>query len=289
MKILFCTDGSKSSYKSIVNAVKWFKKPIVDIVCVADWSFLNDSIIVEDTDFMLKCANSATSILNSAEDFLSGQDIIVGEKIQVCGSVVDSIIEVIEESNYDLVVLGSNGKKGLKKWLGSVSQEVSSYSMISTYIAKEYNSAIKILFTVDFTDTNNKSIIQSLNILDLTDKVIYLATVCEIPDYLFLEGNINTNWIKDIDKKQTINANILLGKFEKIFENYNLKVAKKIVLKGNPSVEIVKFSEKENIDLVLCGVRTRKNMAKFLAASVSSRILENSKSDILIIRPNNYQ
>ena len=57
----------------------------------------------------------------------------------MCGSTVDCILEACDKKEYDYVVLGSHGKKGIQKWLGSVSQEIASVSKISTYISKEKN------------------------------------------------------------------------------------------------------------------------------------------------------
>jgi nucleotide-binding universal stress UspA family protein len=289
MKVLFCTDGSKISYNSIINLSKWVKDLSVDILCVADWSFLPDSIAVEDKDFVLKCTNSAKSIISYSEKLLKQNNIMVNDKFSMCGSITDCILEACELGNYEVVLLGSNGKKGVQKWLGSVSQEVSSASKISTYIAKFENSAKKILFAIDYSELTSNIVDIAIEILNLKDKEVYFATVYETPDYLFLEGNIDSNWIKDTKIKQENSANILLNKYEKIFKQCNINIKKKFVLSGKPASEIINLANNKNIDLVVCGARKRKSYAKFLLSSFSKRILENSKSDVFIIRPNNYQ
>lgn len=143
MKILFCTDGSKISYHAIRNFSRWFKDFTVDILCVIDLSFLPDTISVESSGFNRQCANSADVILDYTERFLKEFDIVIGEKLKMCGSTVDSILETLNTNQYEYVVLGSHGKKGIQKWLGSVSQEVSSVAKISTYISKELNDSKK--------------------------------------------------------------------------------------------------------------------------------------------------
>ena len=149
MRVLFCTDGSKISYHAIQNFYHWMKDFTVDILCAIDWSFLPDSVAVEDSDFATYCTNSADSILDYSEKFLSEYGLNVDEKIKMCGSTVDCILETCDKKEYDYVVLGSHGKKGIQKWLGSVSQEIASVSKISTYISKEKNYRQKVLFTVD--------------------------------------------------------------------------------------------------------------------------------------------
>lgn len=284
MKVLFCTDGSSISYQSILNFAHWVSNCIVDIICVVDFSFIPDAVSIEDSEFGVQCANSADSILDYSEKLLINNNITVGNKIKMCGSTVDSILDVLNSNNYDLVILGSHGKKGIQKWLGSVSQEVASLTKISTFISKNNNNCKKILFTLDSLDNMTKVIDKSINWLNLEDKEIYLANVYEMPDYLFLEGNMDTNWMLEIQKKQEKAAHILLNKYEKIFKDNNLNVLAKSILSGIPAQEIIKYASKENIDLIISGTRDRKMFTRFLLGSVSKRVLENVKSDVLIIR-----
>lgn len=287
MKVLFCTDGSAISYNSVINFSKWFKDIEVDIFCAADWSFLPDSIAVEDGDFALKCTNSADNILEYSEKLLEQQNIKIGEKIKMCGATVDSISEICENKNYDFIVLGSNGKKGIQKWLGSVSQEVASSSKISTYISKKENNAKKILFAVDGSLASKHMIKQTLEYFDFTDKEIHMATVYEVPDYLFLEGNIDSNWINEVHKKQETESMLIINEYDEIFNSENLSIKTKKILNGNPSSQIIKYTTDENIDLVVCCVRNRKALSKILLTSVSRRILENSISDVLLLKSDN--
>lgn len=284
MRILFCTDGSKLSYNSIENFSHWAKDAIVDIFCAIDWSFLPDSVSVENSEFAMQCTNSADSILEYSEKFLNETGIKTDEKIKMCGSTVDSILEICDRKDYDFIVLGSHGKKGIQKWLGSVSQEIAAAAKISTYISKGLNSRQKILFALDSSDASKTVITKSLDAFDLHDKEIQLATVYEIPDYLFLDGNIDSNWVLEISKKQETAAMILLNGYENFFTEKGLNIAKKIILHGTPADEIIKYVSKENIDLTVCGIRNRKHLSRFLISSVSKRILENATSDVAIIR-----
>ena len=285
MNILFCTDGSKISYKSIENFSNWSNDIKVDIFCAIDWSFLPDSVSVENSKFAVQCTNSADAILDYSEKFLKELGIDIGEKIKMCGSTVDSILEISEKKCYDFIVLGSHGKKGLQKWLGSVSQEIAAVSKISTYISKGENNNKRILFAVDNSETSQNVIEKSVKMFNLTVKEIHLATVYEIPDYLFLDGNIDSNWALEISKKQETASMLLLNDIENKFREQGLNIKSKAVLNGLPAQEIIKYIEKENIDLTVCGIRNRKHLTRFLISSVSKRVLEYAKTDIAIIRP----
>ena len=146
MKILFCTDGSKISFNSLENFSKWHKSATVDIICVIDWSFLPDEVYIEESGFANSCANIACSILENAKQKVIDLGMNLNNTYRVCGSAVDSIEEQLQKEKYDLVLLGSHGKKGIQKWLGSVSREITTNSNISAYIsslwyAKDTDSA----------------------------------------------------------------------------------------------------------------------------------------------------
>lgn len=285
MNVLFCTDGSKISYNSIINFSFWVKDFSLDILSVVDWSCLPDSVSIENSEFASQCSTSANVILDYAETYLKEMGLNVAQKIKICGEAVDTILDLVDSGKYDFVVLGSHGKKGIQKWLGSVSQEVASSANISSYISKNINNRKKVLFAVDNSELSAKVVLNSLNFLNLEDKEIYLATVYEVPDYLFLEGNVDSTWILEIEKKQEQASRLLLNSFEKSFIEKGLEVKDKLIFRGVPSQEIINFSNKKDIDLVVTGIRTRKHLSKFLLGSVSKRILENVKSDVLIVHP----
>lgn len=285
MNILFCTDGSKISYNSIINFSSWVKDFSLDILSVVDWSCLPDSVSIENSEFASQCSTSANVILDYAETYLKEMGLNVAQKIKICGEAVDTILDLVDSGKYDFVVLGSHGKKGIQKWLGSVSQEVASSANISSYISKNINNRKKVLFAVDNSELSAKVVLNSLNFLNLEDKEIYLATVYEVPDYLFLEGNVDSTWILEIEKKQEQASRLLLNSFEKSFIEKSFEVKDKLIFRGVPSQEIINFSNKKDIDLVVTGIRTRKHLSKFLLGSVSKRILENVKSDVLIVHP----
>lgn len=284
MRILFCTDGSNISFNAIKNFVNWSKEAVVDILCVIDWSFLPDSVSVENSDFALQCTNSADSILNIAESKLTSYGIKTGEKLKLCGSVVDSILEVCEKTPYDFIVMGSHGKKGMQKWLGSVSQEIAEAVEIPVYISKEANEQKDVLFAVDNSDISDAVVEKAIDSFDFSNKNIHLITVYETPDFLFLEGNIDSDWILDVQKKQETASYLLLNRFERIFQSNGIEVFQKDILQGVPASEIIKYSKNKNIDLIICGNKNHKRLSKFLLGSVSLRVLENSTSDVLIFK-----
>lgn len=284
MKILFCTDGSNISFNAMKNFSHWAKCGIVDIVCVIDWSFLPDSAAIEDSNFVMQCTNTADEILDNAERLLTSHEIVTGDKIKLCGTVIDGILEICDKKDYDYIVLGSHGKKGIQKWLGSVSQEIASAVKIPVYISKLSNERKKVLITVDGTEKSKLCVEKLLNTMNLQDKNLHLLTVYEMPDFLFLKGNVDSNWLLEIQNKQEVAAMLTLNEIEALLKGNGLENYQKTITQGIPATEILKYATSNNIDLIVCGNKNYKKLSKFLLGSVSLRVLENTDSDVLIIK-----
>ena len=284
MKVLFCTDGSKISYTAMQNFSNWFDNFSVYALSVADWSCLSDNVLAQASSVVSKCQSNANSVLNYTQDFLASKNIEFGGKINSCGSVVDVILETEKDEEYSYIVMGSNGKKGLQRWLGSVSQEVSSLSKSSVYISKQNMLSNKVVFALDSSLISSSRLTNTLQNIDLSEKEIHLITVYEIPDFLFLEGNIDQNWVVDVDQKQKTEGMFLLSQYEKIFRDFGYDICIKNVLSGNYADEIIKYCDDNEVGLVVCGMKTKNYFTRLLPGSISRRILENVKSDVLIMK-----
>lgn len=286
MKILFCTDGSQISYNALYNFSHWIKKEetTVDAICVIDWSFLPDETVIEGTEFVNSCRNVADGILEYTEKEIKSIGFIMGQKIKLCGAAIESILDQLESEKYDLVVLGSHGKKGIQIWLGSVSREVLEASQIPTYISKNPNNSKNILFATDGSKDSLDAAERAVNMLNLQDKNIYACTVTENPDLLFLEGTLDANWMMAIRTQQQIYSDNAIKTILALFDKYKIDVTQSRILEGIPAQSIINYAKEENIDLIVTGSKIKTKMQRFLMDSVSKRVVENTKSDVFVIK-----
>lgn len=286
MKVLFCTDGSRISFNALENFSAWINKKdvMVDTICAIDWSFLPMESNIEEAGFSQACANVATGILKAAAQDTEDYGLKAGEKIKICGSAVDAILEQLKKEDYDLILMGSHGRKGIQKWLGSVSQDVLADSKNTTYISKYKNKSKKILFPVDGSEQAYDGVRYVIQHFDLREKEIATCMVNEDPQMLFLDGNLDTNWELEIEKNQQIYAANVMKKMMHIFEEYNLTITESTILNGNISQKIIDYTLKNNVDLVCLTSRNLTRFQKFLLGSVSKRVLTNTQADTLIIK-----
>lgn len=284
MKILFCTDGSKISFNALKNIAYWIKQATIDTICVIDWNILPAEITIDEENFSFSCANVADTILDYAEEEIKNLGLQLGNRIKNCGSAIESILEQSEKDKYDLILMGSHGKKGIQKWLGSVSQEIINSSKISDYIAKKENNKKKVLFTTDGTECSLSVIGEIISDIELSDKEVHICMVNEDPNLLFLEGTLDTNWLLDIQKQQYMYASNAIESIKKIIESRGIEVNQSTILTGIPAQEIINYAKNNEIDLIILGSRNKSKMDRFLMGSVSKRILENVVSDIWLVR-----
>ncbi|MBR1754630.1 universal stress protein [bacterium] len=283
MKILFCSDGSQCSLNSFKNVTKFINSATVDIICVIDWSFLPDTMNMDKDSFSLIYDNIADSVLNYSAKIIKEQNFEVGNKIKSFGSPSDEILETLEQTEYDLVVLGSHGKKGFQKWIGSVSSQVLSKTTIPCFISKTEVQGEKILITTDGSDCSMKYIKKFIDITNLNDKHIILLIVKESPEYYPIDVSADKNWYDSIEAEQRVYATKTLNKAKSLFDNANIEIDDEIILTGNAAHEIIDYCNKEKIDLVLLGSRKRNDLSKILLGSVSKRVIENVGCATLVI------
>lgn len=287
MRILFCTDGSEISLNSFHNASVYLKEAkeevIIDPICVIDWSFLPASMNIESENYSKAYENIADSVLNFAENVIQENGFTLGSKIKTFGSAVEGILEELDKENYSLLLLGSHGKKGIQKWLGSVSRQVISNSQVPVFVSKKRTKSQNILLTVDGSEPSFNAIRQAVKILGLQGKGISVISVKENPELLPMEATLDKNWLDSIEKQQKIHATKAINKAKSILEDSKIQVQNEVILTGNPAQKIIEFAEKEKIDLIVMGARTKTDLSKLLLGSVSKRVLENVNSDVLII------
>ena len=282
MKALFCTDGSKISFNALKNFAHWGREVVVDVFCSVDYSFLPSTFALEIEEFETSCSMIAGNILQEAREEIHELGMTFGRQIQYCGETVTGILDTAKRGGYELILMGSNGKKGLQRWLGSVSRDVINHAETSVYISKNENQAKKILFATDGTSNSKLAVSDAIKYINLNDKEIHACVVLENPNLLFLEGAIDTNWLMRINEVQKKFADDILSDFKKNLSEYGLTPKDCVVLEGIPAEKITDYAKQNEIDLIVSGTRTGRK--SFLETSVSKRIAEITTSDVVIFR-----
>lgn len=126
--ILLATDGSPSARRAVDEAVKLAKATGRPIVAVAVWQVPATTYAYGPVPWVPELAEAERSRATGALVAAAAQAAEAGvpcDQVLVEGLPVQSICEVAEERNAELVVLGSHGWGMVKRlWFGSVSTGV---------------------------------------------------------------------------------------------------------------------------------------------------------------------
>ena len=64
---------------------------------------------------------------------------------------------------------------------------------------------------------------------------------------------------------------------------------KRVVLNGNPFVEIVRYAREQNIDLIVLGTHGRTGLSHVFLGSVAERVVRKAGCPVLTIRPKSHK
>src|SRR5512139_949659 len=139
MKVLVAYDGSKPSKKALDKAAELAEKfkgdllllTVTEPVCPVGYTSESDC---EKMDKILNAETEA--LLEGIRKDLEKKALKVKTLVKK-GSPADEIAKLSEREDVDLVVVGSHGRHGAKKFLlGSVSSRVSTHAPCSVFIVK---------------------------------------------------------------------------------------------------------------------------------------------------------
>lgn len=292
MKVLFCTDGSEASFYVIKKTLPFLKPDCqLDIINVIDWGFFPTYVTFpyEEETGLPNQKSVSQEILHKTRDFINSFGYKVTNEEHAMGFPADIILQAIIEDDYDLVCLGSHGKKGIDKWLGSVSRKVVTKSPISTLIARPSEEPAmpeikkQILVATDGSIYSYNAIKKAIEILDMKNSSIEILTVTPGPESLPVEITMDNEWLENSLLKQKEVAKEILEESEKIFNNAGINIKTAFSLEGDSAEIILQYTEKNPKDLIIMGSHGREGISDILLGSVSKRVLDNASSPVLIV------
>jgi len=196
-------------------------------------------------------------------------------------SAADTILEHLGEGDYDLIVVGTHGRTGIKKWVyGSVAEKIVRFSRVPVLTTHAFENAYriqKILVPVDFSDFSRKAVQYAKNLAkDFNTQLIFLHTIFnEFQPAYFTTG---TESVLILDPELKKRSSEKLEEFVGDVENATF-----VVTEGLAYQSIVDYAEDDNIDLVVMATRGLTGLDHFLIGSTTERVVRLSKTPVLTI------
>jgi nucleotide-binding universal stress UspA family protein len=144
----------------------------------------------------------------------------------------------------------------------------------------------KILFPTDFSEVSKNAFIYALKLADAINAEIITLHVYELDSPAFLDVSI---YLQDIYEYEELND----------FENYKDEVPllrniaeennlghikmRNVLIQGYLVKEVVKLSEKENIDFIVMGTKGITHLREVFLGTIATKIMNESNTTVLAI------
>ncbi len=194
------------------------------------------------------------------------------------GNIAETILEISDSNDFDLIVIGSH-KKGLieKLLLGSVAEKIVNKSKISTFVVKgnPLNLLNKILCGYDFLPNSIEALEVAKELSKLTRSEIIIVHADSDEWFAHLRHIYEKVYEKKIN---------LLEKIKEEISN-NISVPVKVeIKKGKPEEVLLDAVNRYSPDIVVVGKRKGKDIKRFFLGTTAMRMVENSPVHVLIVR-----
>ena len=202
------------------------------------------------------------------------------ETIVEVGDITDTILDLVEEKNIDLLVIGSH-KKGLidKLILGSVSQKLINKSPISTLVikGKPIEKLEKLLVGYDFLLGSKEALLTAEEIAALTKGEIFIVHADTDIKFAHIKSVYKTIEEKKKQMLQEIVSDLSSKGISAFFE----------IVKGQVVESILEEIKKYDPDLVILGKRKSFPIRRLFLGTTAQKIVENTPLPVLIVRRKN--
>ncbi len=206
-------------------------------------------------------------------------------KVQVRGiAETDALLDYLKENPADLVIMGTHGRRGFKRWLlGSVAEEMIRFAPCPVLTVKEgwrgsLGDIKKILVPIDFSLASKTALKNANQLAKLFGASLHLVHVIQKPAYPEVYGDIYPSpaaFFADAEDK----ARHIMESLQK--EHHGAASVEIHVRKGHPSPEILSLAEEQEADLVLIAHLGLSRLPDKVMGSVAEHVVRGAKCPAL--------
>ncbi|MFW5820365.1 MAG: universal stress protein [Bacteroidota bacterium] len=248
-------------------------KPVIvpwDFTHVAEFAFdhaLNISKILDREIILLHIVENPDAAKPSLEKLenkareLSAEHNVKIHSFVKAGNIFDTIRETAHEHKAEMAVMGTHGRKGMQKILGSWALKVMAHSKVPFLVVQkkpEKSNFNKIVIPVDF-GSENKEQVKWISYLSEKYKAEFLIFRRKVSDKGFKKKIAsNLHYVKSFLKNNDVSYEIHVSEGRRSFEK-----------------ETVQFAKEHNADLILVMVTRNIGFFDYLMAAREQYIIAN--------------
>lgn len=282
-KILWATDFSDEAQEALLYADafrKAFKARLIGLNVIPDLGPASYDMSAVIKGELAKRVSSMKRKAKRRLEAIKKSTGIPFEMIIQEGNASKKIIELAEEKNVDLIVIGRRGLSVIEKlFIGSVAHQVLRNSPVPVLVTKKKRGKPrfgKILVPTDFSAQEETEQDYAWKLATgLNASQITLLHVLELHDYEFTPKVLD-------DMFRTVMKRF---KKRKKKEKEGIKVTEEIYRAINASTGIVDFAETHHYDLIVISTCTQSKLERFFLGSTTEKVLSYAHIPVFAIPP----
>jgi nucleotide-binding universal stress UspA family protein len=278
-KILVAFDGSESSKNALRQAIalagaekSWIKA----LAVVPSYEGDLELVGVSDIENVLK--GPVEKLVRSAEEVARAEMTNIITNIQQ-GEAYEKIVDVAEEENCDLIVMGRRGLRRLERMLmGSVTARVIVHSTKDVLIVPRGASVgwDNTLLATDGSAHSEAALDRALYFASSRGGTLTAVSVVDIYPEFFAEAP------EVVEKMEKKSAEILEGAVRKA-RAAGVEM-ESVLLRGNPAEEIVGLAGQKEAGLIFMGSRGMSGLRKIVMGSVTEKVIGLTSCPVFVVK-----
>ena len=292
--ILLPTDFSACARYAAGNALAFSK------TCEADLHILHASLLYENDpnhpDKQLSKEKEQWELLEKPEPYVNrrlegvlehydASDVNVVPQ-QIRGfSESASILSFIKDNPIDLIIMGTHGRRGFKRWLlGSVAEEIVRMAPCPVITLKEkWNGCLgnlqKILVPIDFSESSRPALRMARKLAAGFGAGIQLLHVIQEPFLVDLYSGAPLSKTATAETESKCRQ-IMMSMLDEDGPDVPAEV---IVTTGHPAREILRFSEENKSDMILMAHHGHSNLPDRIFGSVTEHTVRAATCPVFTV------
>ncbi|MBV0900855.1 universal stress protein [Haloarcula salina] len=225
----------------------------------------------------------AAAFVDEHADAVSADGIDVTPAVRE-GVVHEEILDYADESGVDLVVMGTHGRTGVRRYLlGSVTEKVVRLSDVPVLSVKADAEAGEVSFDDILLPTDGSSgaeaaIEPTAALASTTDATVHVLSAV---DTRSLGIDVGSSVI--IDELESVADDAVATASDRLYED-GVDAVKTAVAHGIPYQVILQAIDDNDVDLVVIGTHGRTGIDRYLLGSVTEKIVRTAPVPVLTVR-----
>ena len=254
------------------------------------------SFIYGDTPiFLIEQQKQAIENTHERLEKLIGKAQVEWKALVTMGHAADEITRLAKENGVDLAISATHGRSGLKRLiLGSVTERLMRTLHCPLLIVRgpEHDFSTsenrrfrfqRILIGCDFSTDSSLAFQHGLSLAQEFQSELHLVHVMEPPVYMdFFKTSVES----EEDLQQDLQSRIKEKLTNMVPEEaHNWCTPQTALLDGQPHEELTRYAEKNNVDLIVLGVRGQGLAETLFVGSTTDRVVRRSPCPVLSVCP----